>query len=108
MRLTEVPTLYPGLGLTQCGTGLRTVIRRRIQGPDGTFEVIEGTPTHPIWSVDRHDWVPLGELLTAFRLPNQQDANLNCCTARYRHKNPLDSNAVHSKRYHFSGNEALS
>ena len=24
--------------------------------------IIEGTPIHPIWSVDRNDWVPLGEL----------------------------------------------
>jgi hypothetical protein len=33
-----------------------------IIGPDGTIELIEGTPIHPIWSVDRNDWVPLGEL----------------------------------------------
>ena len=26
------------------------------------IETLEGTPIHPIWSVDRNDWVPLGEL----------------------------------------------
>ena len=33
-----------------------------IQGPDGSIETITGTPIHPIWSVDRQEWVPLGEL----------------------------------------------
>jgi hypothetical protein len=33
-----------------------------IQGPDGSTETITGTPIHPIWSVDRQEWVPLGEL----------------------------------------------
>ncbi|MFY7876510.1 MAG: Hint domain-containing protein, partial [Pirellula sp.] len=33
-----------------------------IQGPDGFIETITGTPIHPIWSVDRQEWVPLGEL----------------------------------------------
>jgi hypothetical protein len=34
-----------------------------IQGPDGSIETITGTPIHPIWSVDRQEWVPLGELI---------------------------------------------
>ena len=33
-----------------------------IQGPDGSIETITGTPIHPIWSVDRQEWVPLAEL----------------------------------------------
>jgi hypothetical protein len=33
-----------------------------IQGPDGSIETITGTPIHPIWSVARQEWVPLGEL----------------------------------------------
>jgi hypothetical protein len=41
---------------------VNTVVRAEIIGPDGTIELIEGTPIHPIWSVDRNDWVPLGEL----------------------------------------------
>ena len=31
-------------------------------GADGAIEVIRGTPNHPFWSLDRNDWVPLGEL----------------------------------------------
>ncbi len=31
-------------------------------GADGTFETITGTTIHPVWSVDRQEWVPLAEL----------------------------------------------
>ncbi len=29
---------------------------------DGTVETITGTTIHPVWSVDRQEWVPLAEL----------------------------------------------
>jgi hypothetical protein len=38
------------------------IARAEINGADGAIEVIEGTPNHPFWSLDRNDWVPLGEL----------------------------------------------
>ncbi|XZE20996.1 polymorphic toxin-type HINT domain-containing protein [Pirellulaceae bacterium SH449] len=41
---------------------VNTIARAEIIGPDGTIELIEGTPIHPIWSVDNNDWVPLDEL----------------------------------------------
>ena len=41
---------------------VNTIARAEIIGPDGTIETISGTPIHPIWSIDRNDWVPLGEL----------------------------------------------
>ena len=31
-------------------------------GADGTVETITGTTIHPVWSVDRQEWVPLAEL----------------------------------------------
>jgi hypothetical protein len=34
----------------------------KILGPDGHIETIEGTPTHPVWSVDQQDWIGLGDL----------------------------------------------
>ena len=37
-------------------------LRVEILGPEGQIETLTGTPIHPIWSVDRRDWVPLGEL----------------------------------------------
>ena len=33
-----------------------------VLGANGTVETITGTTIHPVWSVDRQEWVPLGEL----------------------------------------------
>ena len=33
-----------------------------VLGADGTVETITGTIIHPVWSVDRQEWVPLAEL----------------------------------------------
>ena len=33
-----------------------------VLGADGTVETITGTTIHPVWSVDRQEWVPLSEL----------------------------------------------
>ncbi|MFN9347747.1 MAG: hypothetical protein ACK6DQ_14235 [Planctomycetota bacterium] len=37
-------------------------------GADGTVETITGTTIHPVWSVDRQEWVPLAELGQGERL----------------------------------------
>ena len=47
------------------------MVRAETLCPDGTTEVIEGTPIHPIWSLDRNDWVLLGELEEGDRLLGQ-------------------------------------
>lgn len=39
-----------------------------ILGANGEVETLEGTPIHPIWSLDREDWVTLGELVAGERL----------------------------------------
>ena len=44
------------------------IARVEILGADGTIEMLEGTCIHPIWSLDRNDWVPLGELEEGERL----------------------------------------
>jgi hypothetical protein len=41
---------------------VHSIVRAEILEPDGSIEIIEGTTIHPIWSVDRNDWVPLEEL----------------------------------------------
>ena len=46
-----------------CTREVNTIVRAEILGPDGSIEIVEGTPIHPIWTVDRNDWVPLGELI---------------------------------------------
>jgi hypothetical protein len=35
---------------------------------DGTVETITGATIHPVWSVDRQEWVPLAELAQGERL----------------------------------------
>jgi len=39
-----------------------------VLGADGTVETITGTTIHPVWSVDRQEWVPLAELGQGERL----------------------------------------
>jgi hypothetical protein len=41
---------------------VNVIVRLTVAGPDGSIEVIEGTTVHPIWSVDRNDWIQLSEL----------------------------------------------
>ena len=47
---------------------VNTTARAEIVGVDGTIDIVEGTPTHPFWSVDRNGWVPLGELAVGEQL----------------------------------------
>jgi hypothetical protein len=39
-----------------------------VLGTDGSFETITGATIHPVWSVDRQEWVPLAELAQGDRL----------------------------------------
>jgi len=39
-----------------------------VLGADGTVETITGTTIHPVWSVNRREWVPLAELAQGERL----------------------------------------
>jgi hypothetical protein len=40
----------------------------QLRGPGGELETLTGTQLHPIWSVDRRDWIPLSELREGERL----------------------------------------
>ena len=64
--IDECPEIAMGDGSVITGRFLtrqvNTIIRAEILGPDGSIETIEGTPVHPIWSIDRNNWVALGEL----------------------------------------------
>lgn len=44
------------------------IARLEMRDEIGNTAILEGTPIHPIWSVDRQDWVPLGELESGERL----------------------------------------
>ena len=45
-----------------------------VLGADGTLETITGTTIHPVWSVDRQDWVPLAELAQGERLSGDTES----------------------------------
>ena len=47
---------------------VNVIVRLTIAGPDGSTEVLEGTTVHPIWSVDRNDWIQLSDLQEGERL----------------------------------------
>jgi hypothetical protein len=47
---------------------VNVIVRLTVTGPDGTTEVLEGTTVHPIWSVNRNDWIQLSELQEGERL----------------------------------------
>ena len=62
----DCPLIADGEGSVVTGRFLtrevNIIVRAEIMAADGTIEIIEGTPIHPIWSLDRNDWVPLREL----------------------------------------------
>jgi hypothetical protein len=66
------PAMAAGSGSVVTGRFItrqvNTIARAEIAGVDGTIEIVEGTPTHPFWSVDRNDWIQLSELQEGERL----------------------------------------
>jgi len=47
-----------------------------VLGADGTVETITGTTIHPVWSVDRQEWVPLAELADGETLQGHDQVQL--------------------------------
>ncbi|MEI7462033.1 MAG: hypothetical protein WCK15_21790 [Pirellula sp.] len=64
--ISECPTIAEGEGSVITARFLTrqvdVIARAEILGADGSIEVVEGTTIHTIWSLNRNDWVPLGEL----------------------------------------------
>jgi hypothetical protein len=71
----ECPTISEGEGSVITARFLtrqvEVIARVEILSADGTIEVLEGTTVHPIWSLDRNDWVPLDELQSNEQLAGQ-------------------------------------
>jgi hypothetical protein len=64
--LDECPPIASGVGSVVTARFItrevQVVASAEVCSHDGRRETITGTTVHPIWSVDRQDWVPLGEL----------------------------------------------
>ncbi|MFN5708370.1 MAG: polymorphic toxin-type HINT domain-containing protein, partial [Planctomycetota bacterium] len=61
------PPIAPGAGSVVTARFVTREVHRLVSidllGAGGELETLTGTPVHPVWSVDREDWVPLGELV---------------------------------------------
>ncbi|MFO0261964.1 MAG: hypothetical protein ACK53V_10080, partial [Planctomycetota bacterium] len=60
------PPIAPGAGAVVTARFVTREVHRLVSvdllGAGGELETLTGTPVHPVWSLDRGDWVPLAEL----------------------------------------------
>ncbi len=64
----RVPGTDLGCDRTVCHPRSPRRSQRGVLGADGTVETIIGTTIHPVWSVDRQEWVPIAKLADGERL----------------------------------------
>ena len=83
------------------------IARAEILGADGTIEILEGTTTHPIWSLDRQDWVELGELAEGEQLSGQAGIAVVISHAIHRCSTPVYNIEVHGEHVYQVGCQAL-
>jgi len=79
------------------------IARAEILGADGTIEILEGTTTHPIWSLDRQDWVELGELAEGEQLSGQAGIAVVISHAIHRCSTPVYNIEVHGEHVYAVG-----
>ncbi len=67
-EISDCPPIAAGEGAVVTGRFVTLRVNRLIRlTMTGDVELV-GTPSHPIWSADRQDWVPLGELIVGEKL----------------------------------------
>jgi hypothetical protein len=71
--------------------------------PDGSIETITGTTIHPVWSVDREDWVPLGELVQGETLQGQSGVAVVLSVTLSRVAQPVYNLEVHGEHVYQVG-----
>jgi hypothetical protein len=78
-----------------------------VLGADGSVETITGTTIHPIWSVDRQEWVPLGELVEGETLQGQNGLAVILSVTLSRVTQPVYNIEVHGEHVYQVGNVGL-
>ena len=68
-----------------------------VLGADGQVETIEGTTIHPIWSLDRDDWVSLGDVEEGEKLLGDSDAVVVLTHTVLRRSSPVYNIEVHGE-----------
>ncbi|MFN7730527.1 MAG: polymorphic toxin-type HINT domain-containing protein [Pirellula sp.] len=74
-----------------------------VLGSDGIVETITGTTIHPIWSVDRQEWVPLGELVEGETLQGQDGLAVILSVTLSRVTQPVYNIEVHGEHVYQVG-----
>ena len=74
-----------------------------VLGADGSVETITGTTIHPIWSVDRQEWVPLGELVEGETLQGQDGLAVILSVTLSRVTQPVYNIEVHGEHVYQVG-----
>ena len=74
-----------------------------VLGADGAVETITGTTIHPVWSVDRQEWVPLAELAQGERLQGLDGLAVVLGVSLSRVSQPVYSLEVHGEQVYQVG-----
>jgi hypothetical protein len=78
-----------------------------VLGLDGSIETITGTTIHPVWSVDREDWVPLGELVQGETLQGEGGVAVVLSVTLSRVAQPVYNLEVHGEHVYQVGELGL-
>jgi hypothetical protein len=78
-----------------------------VLGADGTVETITGTTIHPVWSVDRQEWVPLAELVDGERLQGLDGLAVVLSVTLSRVSQPVYNIEVHGEHVYQVGELGL-
>jgi hypothetical protein len=86
-----------------CTREVHEIVRVEIHGPSGEIETLEGTAIHPIWSIDRQDWVPLGELEAGEQLLGSDEVAIVLAVRHLRTAVPVYNIEVHGEHVYQVG-----
>ena len=78
-----------------------------VLGADGSVETITGTTIHPVWSVDRQEWVPLAELAQGERLQGLDGLAVVLGVSLSRVSQPVYNIEVHGEHVYQVGELGL-
>ena len=78
-----------------------------VLGADGTVETITGTTIHPVWSVDRKEWVPLNELIEGETLQGLEGLAVVLSVTLSRVAEPVYNIEVHGEHVYQVGELGL-
>ena len=78
-----------------------------VLGADGTVETITGTTIHPVWSVDRKEWVPLNELIEGETLQGLEGLAVVLSVTLSRVSQPVYNIEVHGEHVYQVGELGL-